>query len=256
MLVVNCYGRQNRIYHNHAFHAKASSDFFHFAILAALRENIAMYKTVADPLILFTEVIARILIALYTMAAPELKHISSADYLALERASKEKHELFQGKITAMAGASLAHNEIVSNLIIKTGNFLRGKGCRIYTSDLRVYIPTSESFTYPDATIICGKPEMVDDKQDTVKNPTVIIEVMSPSTEQNDRGAKFFNYMQIPSLKEYLLISSTTVFAQSARKQADNSWKFDELKSLSDILAFTSVDHEISLKEIYENVVFG
>ena len=190
------------------------------------------------------------------MAAPVLKHISSSDYLELERSSKDKHELFQGKIVAMVGASIQHNEIVSNLIIKIGNFLNGKGCRIYTSDLRVHVPTSDSFTYPDATIICGKPEMVDDKQDTIKNPTVIIEVMSPTTEQYDRGTKFFYYMQIPVLKEYILIDSTKIFAQTITKQADNSWKFEELKNENDQLTFTSIAHQISLKEIYENVVFA
>jgi Uma2 family endonuclease len=189
------------------------------------------------------------------MAAPILKYFSPSDYLEFERGSKEKHELFQGKIMDMAGASMPHNEIASNLIVKVGALLKGKKCRIYTSDLRVYIPTSESFTYPDATIICGKAELVDDKMDTVKNPTVIIEVMSPSTELNDRGAKFFNYMQIPSLKEYLLISSTQVFALSARKQTDSSWKFDELKNLEDALPIQSIAHEISLREIYENVEF-
>ena len=96
--------------------------------------------------------------------------------------------------------------------------------------------------------------MVDEKQDTIKNPTVIIEVMSPTTEQYDRGTKFFYYMQIPTLKEYLLISSTTMFAQSIRKQADASWKFDDRKDIGDQLPITSISHKISLKEIYENVV--
>ncbi len=189
------------------------------------------------------------------MAASALKYISASDYLEFERASKDKHEFFQGRIVAMAGASMPHNYIVSNLIIKIGGVLKGSQGNIFTSDLRVYNPTSESFTYPEATIICGKPEMVDNKMDTIKNPTVIIEVMSPSTEQTDRGAKFFNYMQIPSLQEYLLISSTSVFSLSARKQADNSWKFDELKNLNDSLAIKSIDQEIPLKEIYENVEF-
>jgi Uma2 family endonuclease len=138
----------------------------------------------------------------------------------------------------MAGASLPHNYIVSNLIVKIGGFLRGKPCNI-----------AASFTYPDATIICGKPEMIDSKMDTVKNPIVIIEVMNPSTEQIDRGAKFFNYMQIPTLQEYLLISSTSVFSLSARKQADNSWKFEELKNLTDRPAIQSIEHEIALEEI-------
>jgi len=190
------------------------------------------------------------------MAAPVLKHISASDYLELERSSKEKHELFQGKIVAMAGASISHNRIVSNIIGDLNGFLKGKGCEVFPSDLRVHIPSSESFTYPDVTIIGGKPEMVDDKQDTVKNPTVIIEVMSPSTEQYDRGTKFFYYMQIPTLGEYFLIDSTKVFAQTIRKQADASWKFDELKNENDQLIFTSITHQILLKEIYENVVFA
>jgi Uma2 family endonuclease len=189
------------------------------------------------------------------MAAPVLDHFSPQEYLEFERASIEKHELYKGKIVGMAGASISHNRIVSNLVGELNGFLKGKKCEVFPSDLRVHIPTEESFTYPDVTIICGKPEMVDNKMDTIKNPTVIIEVMSPSTEQNDRGAKFFNYMQIPSLKEYLLISSTNVFSLSAWKQADNSWKFTELKSLTDRLAITSIDHEISLQEIYENVEF-
>lgn len=190
------------------------------------------------------------------MAAPVLKHISSSDYLELERSSKEKHELFQGKIVAMAGASISHNRIVSNTIGNLNNFLKGKGCEVFPSDLRVHIPSSESFTYPDVTIICGKPEMVDYKQDTIKNPTVIIEVMSPTTEQYDRGTKFFYYIQIPSLQEYILIDSAKVFAQTIRKQTDGSWKFDELKNENDQLTFLSIAHQISLKEIYENVVFA
>lgn len=189
------------------------------------------------------------------MAAPVLNYLSASDFLEFERNSNEKHEFFQGKIIAMAGASLSHNRIVSNIIGDLNRFLKGKSCEVFLSDLRVNIPTSETFTYPDVTIICGKPEMVDNKMDTVRNPTVIIEVMSPSTEQNDRGAKFFNYMQIPALQEYLIISSTSVYALSAKKQADNSWKFDEIKNLSNHLAIKSINHEISLEEIYENVEF-
>jgi Uma2 family endonuclease len=174
----------------------------------------------------------------------------------LKRSSKEKHELFQGKIVAMASASISHNRIVSNTIGNLNNFLKGKGCEVFPSDLRVHIPSSESFTYPDVTIICAKPEMVDYKQDTIKNPTVIIEVMSPTTEQYDRGTKFFYYIQIPSLEEYILIDSAKVFAQTIRKQTDGSWKFDELKNENDQLTFLSIAHQISLKEIYENVVFA
>lgn len=107
----------------------------------------------------------------------------------------------------------------------------------YSSDLRVRIGLGEAFTYPDLTIICGKPEMLDDHFDTVTNPTVIIEVMSKSTEERDKGSKFFAYRQIPTLKEYLLISSTEVFIQTSFRQADGSWKFDEITQLDQSMPY-------------------
>src|SRR5437879_758991 len=103
------------------------------------------------------------------MADPAIKYTSSQEYLALERASKEKHEYFEGRIIAMAGASLAHNNIVANLIREIGNSLKGKPCIILPSDIRISVPSGESYMYPDATIVCGQPEMVDDQFDTMKN---------------------------------------------------------------------------------------
>lgn len=189
------------------------------------------------------------------MAAPAFNYTSPVEYLALERVANEKHELLQGKVSAMAGASFAHNEIASNVFGNIKNFLRGKSCRIYPSDLRVHIKSKETFTYPDATIICGKPEMLDDHFDTVTNPSVIIEVMSPSTESKDRGEKFFYYMQIESLREYLLIGSTRMFVQTAKRQADGSWKFEEITDANAYMPINAIEHKISLKEIYDNVEF-
>ena len=189
------------------------------------------------------------------MAQAAQNYISSSEFLLAERSAKEKHELHRGQVVAMAGASLAHNEIVSNLIGNIKAFLKGKNCRIYPSDLRVSVPTSDSFTYPDASIVCGKPEMIDNQFDTLTNPSVLIEVMSPSTEQYDRGTKFFYYMQIPSLKEYVLVSSVNQFAQSATKQADGSWKFKEINGKAGILLLQTIGHQISFDEIYENVKF-
>jgi Uma2 family endonuclease len=189
------------------------------------------------------------------MAQTALHYVSANEFLQAERSAKEKHELHQGHVVAMAGASLAHNEIVANLIGNIKTHLKGRPCRIYPSDLRVAVATTDSFTYPDASIVCGKPKMLDSTFDTLVNPAVLIEVMSTSTEQYDRGTKFFYYMQIPSLKEYILISSTTKFAQTAIRQQDGSWKFEEVTSGDAFLPIQTIEYKISMEEIYENVEF-
>lgn len=184
-----------------------------------------------------------------------LKYISSDDYLEQERASTNKHEYFKGQIVAMAGASLMHNIIAGNIMGNIFPFLRGKPYRIFPSDLRVSASSKQSFTYPDATIVCNKPDMLDDQFDTVKNPSVIFEVVSPSTEPNDRGRKFFFYMQIPELKEYILISSTSYHVQTGRKQEDGSWKFEELNDLNTSLEINTIQFQFPLQEIYAGVIF-
>lgn len=124
------------------------------------------------------------------MAAPVLKPISPEEYLKMERAAEYKHEYFNGEIIAMAGASLIHNRTVANVIGFTYPLLKNKSCEIFPSDLRVSVPSQQSFTYPDATIVCNEPEMLDEKFDTLKNPCVIFEIVSPSTEDYDRGGSF------------------------------------------------------------------
>ncbi|MEO8823562.1 MAG: Uma2 family endonuclease [Ginsengibacter sp.] len=187
------------------------------------------------------------------MEAIALKRISPQEYLSFERSAKEKHEYFEGQVIAMAGASLAHNRMVVNLVKKIGNFLEDKSCEILPSDIRISVPTYESYMYPDATIVCGKPETEDEKFDILKNPSVIFEVLSPSTEDHDRGKKFFFYRQIPSLKEYVLISTTKYFVEISRRQEDNSWKFEEISDASSYLSIAAIDYRISLKELYKNV---
>jgi Uma2 family endonuclease len=189
------------------------------------------------------------------MAISIPNHIAPSEYLSIERAATYKHELLDGRVVAMAGASLPHNEIVSNVFGNIKAHLKNKPCRVYTSDLRVHIKSKESFTYPDITIISGQPEMLDNKFDTITNPSVMFEVMSPSTEQNDKGSKFFFYMQIPTLKEYILISSTEVYAQTALRQADGSWKFEEITDINTNLPIQTISHKITLAEVYENVRF-
>ncbi len=188
---------------------------------------------------------------------PALKYnyTTTEEYLEMERASQEKHELHHGTVITMTGASLKHNQIVSNLIVSIGSYLKERSCRVFPSDLRTKVLTKDSFTYPDVTIVCGEPELMDDHFDTLLNPSVIIEVLSPSTEKHDKGFKFFYYMQIPSLKEYIMISSTGINVHISRKQNDASWKFDEITDPASSLFINTIEQNIPVADIYYEVKF-
>ena len=180
---------------------------------------------------------------------------SPQDYLAFERISKEKHEYFQGKVVAMAGASLIHNRLVANILREVGAAISGRSCEVLPSDLRVSIPSRESYMYPDAVIVCGQPEMEDDKFDTLKNPVVIFEILSPSTEDHDRGRKFFFYRQIPSFKEYILVDSTKALVEVSRQQENGAWKFETIADPNGQLFISSIGISIPIVEVYRNVSF-
>lgn len=156
------------------------------------------------------------------MASPAIKLMSVAEYLEMEDASVEKHEYIGGEVLTMAGASFVYNEIVSNTFIDIGSHLREKPCRIYGSDLKVAVKTESAFVYSDITIICGGPQFVEGRKDTVINPAVTMEVLSPATGDYDHGQKFMLYRQIPSFKEYLLISSTQMMLEHFVKESNGS----------------------------------
>lgn len=176
-----------------------------------------------------------------------------AEYIAWERGESNKHEYAEGKIIAMAGASPAHNKILTNLIVSVGSFLRGKPCDIYPGDLRIFVKSKVSYFYPDATIICGDLEFSDDKKDTVKNPAVIFEILSPATEEYDIGRKSFYYMQIESLQQYITVSSTDRHIQSGIRQPDGAWKFQEITHLTESLHINPILFNLQMKDIYDGV---
>jgi Uma2 family endonuclease len=196
-----------------------------------------------------------------TMIVEEPAHkyytsMSPSAFLEWERKAESRHEYASGTIISMAGASPAHNLILSNLITLSGTFLKGKSCNIYPSDLRIYVPSRESYFYPDASIICGTPDLSDEVKDTVKNPLVIFEILSPSTEDYDLGRKFFFYMQIETLKEYVTIDSVKFHIRIGKKQADGAWRFEEYFHADEQLTISSVGLSLSLGDIYEGVAFG
>jgi len=190
------------------------------------------------------------------MVYPAHEYISPDDYLAIEVRAERKHEYFDGRIYAMAGASMNHNFIVANLTKRLNIFLDNKGCDVFGSDLRVTTPSFDSFMYPDITILCDEVKGKDDNTDTLVNPTVIIEVMSPSTKGYDIAFKFHYYKQIPSLREYILVDSTRNFVQVNKRNADNSWA--EPLSIIDndgILPIEHIGFKVALADIYHKVSF-
>jgi Uma2 family endonuclease len=188
------------------------------------------------------------------MGVPETKYITQEEYLIAERAALNKHEYYEGEIFAMSGASLPHNIIFSNTIGSLSSKLKGKSCRPFGSDLRVHILGNTLYTYPDITIICGKPKTTDHKMDTITNPSVIIEILSKSTRDYDKGQKFTLYRDIDTLQEYILIDSEAVRVETLTRNDDNSWTFREYKSMDDCFMIETVKENMLLAEIYFEVI--
>jgi Uma2 family endonuclease len=181
------------------------------------------------------------------------RKMSAEEYLEWERQQEYKYEFHSGEVVAMSGASLAHNFIHSNLLIAIGSHLIDKHYNVFTSELRIEVKAKESYFYPDVTIVCGEPELVDDNQDMIKNPAVIIEILSPSTEQYDVKRKKFFYMQMPSLKEYIMIDSTSISVDILRKEDGNKWENEVLIEKDSSLYIKTINLKLSLSEIYKNV---
>jgi len=180
---------------------------------------------------------------------------SVEEYWDIEGSTENKNEYYNGNLVVMQGASLNHNQIVSNLAGALVNKVKGKGCTMYLNDLRLSIAAANAYVYPDAMIICGEPELTTDKFDTVKNPGVIFEVISKSTEANDRR-KFFYYMQMATVKEIIMINSyEQIKVEVGVKQENGSWQITTYTSLQDEIKLSVADEQISLADIYENVSF-
>ena len=187
------------------------------------------------------------------MGEPALKYYTTEEYLTFERASQTRHELYKGEIFAMAGASLNHNKLQMNFITTVGSFLKGRSCNVFGSDLRIHVPVNGLFTYPDALIICGNPQLMDEQFDTVLNPSVIVEILSPATQRYDRGEKFMLYRSIPSLKEYILIDSESISIEHYKRNNNNTWLLQEWKERTDALTIATIGLDLTVEELYSGV---
>ena len=190
------------------------------------------------------------------MAINPQHHISPAAYLAFERAQTDaRHEYLNGEIIAMSGASLVHNIIVSNLVIILGIQMRGRSCNVFASDMRVKIPATGLYTYPDIAALCGALALEDDVADTLLNPSVIVEVLSPSTEAYDRGAKFAHYQRIESLHAYVLVAQDRPRIEIFLRREDGDWLYSVADVPDATIRLDTIDCALRLADVYEGVPF-
>lgn len=189
-------------------------------------------------------------ISMSTVSQPQY---SFEQYLAIERDREYKSEYFAGEIFSMTRASEAHNLVAFNVANVLGRQLKDRPCKAYMSDMRVTIEATGLTTYPDASVVCGPPRFYDEHRDTLLNPQVIVEVLSPSTESYDRGKKFEHYRKLDSLQDYVLISQDRRQIECFTRQADGRWTLSETGIPGTSLRLASIDCDLPVDEIYTKV---
>ncbi len=185
--------------------------------------------------------------------------MTAAEYLDWEREQEERHEYISGEVYAvmenMAGAALRHTKINSKVFGEIMIALKGKPCEAFVNDVRVQVKSAESYFYPDITIVCEEMEIQDDELAQITNPSIVIEILSPSTQRKDMGKKKFFYMQIPSLKEYIMIDSQSVSVETIRRRNDGTWENLLTLDMNDTLFINTINFQMPLVDIYANIKF-
>lgn len=187
------------------------------------------------------------------MSSQPETYLTPEEYLAIERRAETKSEYFGGEMFAMVGASRKHNLIATNIVISVGQQLKKRPCELYTSDMRVKIPATGLYTYPDVTVACGEPKFEDEFVDTLLNPTLIVEVLSASTASYDRIKKFGYYRTIESLAEYLLVAQDEHKVEQYAKQSDGRWMLSDIRSLEGVVELASIECRLMLADVYDKV---
>lgn len=188
------------------------------------------------------------------MSAVLAPSYTADDYLALERSAPYKSEFHVGRIYAMVGASREHNLVSGNVFRELSLQLKNRPCEAYVNDMRVRAAQAKNYYYPDIAVVCGQPELEDDHGDTLLNPTLLVEVLSPSTEAFDRGGKFANYRKIASLREYLLVSTQEPRIEHYVRQGE-AWLLTETEGLDATLVLETIGCTLALSEVYGKVPF-
>jgi Uma2 family endonuclease len=182
-------------------------------------------------------------------------YVTPEEYLALERAAETKSEYLDGEIIGMTGASRRHSLITANLIREIGQQMKGRPFEVLSGDMRIWVPVTGLYTYADVVVVCGDAALADGHFDTLTNPTVLIEVLSPSTRDYDRGTKFVHYRSLDSLRDYLLVSQDQPLVEHYVKQGDGNWLLSEQADLSATVSLASIGCQLAMAEIYDRVRF-
>jgi Uma2 family endonuclease len=188
-------------------------------------------------------------------ALPQKNFYTPEEYLALEEQAEFRSEYENGEIVQMAGGSLNHLQIISNVSRFLGNKMPAD-CRSLPNEMKIRVEAIGKFYYPDVTILCGKPSFYRKRNDTITNPILIVEVLSDSTEAKYRGEKFFAYQTLESLREYVLISQNRAAVEQFTRQSDGSWKYLATIGLESFVKLESIDVELTLEEIYQRTEFA
>ena len=187
------------------------------------------------------------------MSTQPKSFLTPEQYLEIERQAGTKSEYWQGVMFAMAGASREHNVLVTHLVSTLDQQLRKRPCEVYSNDMRVWVPATGLYTYPDVVAVCGDPRLTDDHADTLVNPTFLAEVLSPTTEAYDRGRKFEHYRNIETLAAYLLVSSDRGHAELFLRQPDGHWLLTEATGLEAVLELPPIGCRLALRDLYEKL---
>ena len=184
------------------------------------------------------------------------KHYTPAEYLELEEQAEYKSEYRDGEIISMAGATANHNEISGNVYSNFKFGLKGQDYRVYVSDMRLWIPSRRQYTYPDVLLVQGEPIFTDKNTTTVTNARLVVEVLSKSTKNDDRGDKFDHYRSIPELQEYILIDQSCYHLMQYVKTDEKQWLLTDYTQVEDTLKFGSIDFSLTMSDIYDRVNFA
>jgi Uma2 family endonuclease len=183
------------------------------------------------------------------------RYYTPEEYLALEESAIDKSEYHDGEIVPMTGGTTNHNSIIINLIANLKFGLRGKNYSLFTSDVRLWIPLTRRYVYPDIMVIQGEPIYHENNKTIVTNPLIIVEVLSNSTQDYDRGSKFLAYRSIPEFREYILIDQYSYHIEQFAKNPDGKWVLTEYDSDELVLILESVEFQMSVRDIYERINF-
>ncbi len=182
--------------------------------------------------------------------------LSPEQYLAIERSAESRSEYLEGEVIGMTGASRRHSLITLNVGGELSRQLEDRPCEVHVNDLRLLVAASHLYTYPDVIVVCGDPKLTDQYQDTLTNPTVLIEVLSPSIEAYDRGTKFGYYRTLESLREYLLVAQDLPQVEQYIRQSTGQWLYSATSDLAASVVLPSIECQLPLERIYKKVRFG